>query len=65
MSLYGMIKELKEANDEVNKQRSLVEQEMVDQGNKGNLWQNSMCKAWSDYEAAIVTQENLREKYGI
>jgi hypothetical protein len=60
-----IIEELKAANEEVQKQRALIEQEMEEKGNKGKLWQNGMCLAWPAYERAIDTQAKLRAKHGV
>lgn len=60
-----MIDQLKQAADNVNKYRKLIEQEMVEQGNRGRLWKNGMCKDWPKYEAALIEQERLRYKYGV
>jgi hypothetical protein len=59
------IKELIAAKEEVQKQITLIEQEMEEKGNKGRFWQNGMCSAWPAYERAIEAQAKLREKYGV
>jgi hypothetical protein len=59
-----IIEELQAAADEVEKQRKLVEAEMVEKGSRGKLWQNGMCKAWPAYEYAIYKQNEVRRKHG-
>ena len=65
ISHLNAIEELKSINEEVVKQRKLIELEMIEKGNQGKLWQNGWCKAWPDYEKAITRQSQLREFYGV
>ena len=59
------IEELKQAKQQVESLANAIHEEMKRRGNEGQLWQNGMCAAWPDYEAAVSKLNALREKAGV
>lgn len=60
-----MISKLRAAKAEVEKQKRLIHEEMMEQAKQCRYWTNGQCKAWPAYEAALRALDDLREGYGV
>ena len=59
------LEELRQAKRQVDQLATEINEEMKYRGNAGWLWQNGMCAAWADYEAAVNKLNALRKKAGV
>jgi hypothetical protein len=55
--------ELRLAREKVDNQKQLVLDEMDEKSKQGILWTNGQCKAWPDYEKALVELDEVWLKH--
>lgn len=63
-SAEQILETLKSARQERDAQAARVRLEMQDHSRAGELWSNSQCIAWPEYEASVARLDRLRNEYG-
>lgn len=57
--------EVRDARAELERQASLIKQEMLSKTEQGIIWSNGECAAWKDYRIAYRRLDELRNKHGV